>query len=57
MGYHAAPLTSFWLLASEYPRLSSAEPTWEVEREIYDGYISVCADGWQNSRCFEHLFW
>jgi hypothetical protein len=33
--YYAAPLTSFWFLGSNSPRLSSVESTWEVESQIY----------------------
>ena len=39
---NAAPLTSFWFLASNRPRPSSFESTWEVESEIYSDEFSVC---------------
>jgi hypothetical protein len=45
LGITVAPLTSFWFLGPNSPRLSSVEPTWEVESEIHSDEFSICTWG------------
>jgi hypothetical protein len=39
---NVAPLTSFWFLASKYPRLSSLASIWEVESEMLLPRFFLC---------------